>query len=310
MADYTLANVRKLTKGVKTIFNDAMSAPKKEYLDVATEVNTNSHTVDYSWLGDLPTMREWIDERVFKKLKDYVYTIAKKDWEASIYVMRDDFLFDNLAIVKPKVQQLAHSTIRHYNRLVFGLIPLNGTCFDGQPFFGTHTLGNTEYKNITDAPLAEDSLFAGIEFMQSINDTEGNPLDISPNLLMVAPDIFKVAKKLVGSAQIDGSDNIAHKVVELKVVKQMEPGSWCLIDNTQPLKPFLLQITKKGEIEEDTSDMFKTKRINYGIDTMDNVGYGFWQMAYFSSGKKGSKKTANPKSTTANPKATTAATGA
>ncbi len=284
MADYTLENVRRLTKGVKKIFDTAMKAPKKDYLDVATEVNTKSHTVDYSWLGDLPAMREWIDARVFKKLKDYVYTIAKKDWEASIYVMRDDFLFDNLAIVKPKVQQLAHSSIRHYNSLVFGLIPLNGTCFDGQPFFGTHTMGDTEYTNVTDAPLSEESLFEAIQFMQSIKDSEGNPLDISPSLLLVAPDLYKVAKKLIGSKQIDGSDNVAENIVKLKVVKQMVPGTWCLIDNTQPLKPFLLQITKEGKVEEDTTDMFKKKRVNYGIDTMNNVGYGFWQMAYFSSG--------------------------
>jgi phage major head subunit gpT-like protein len=45
-----------------------------------------------------------------------------------------------------------------------------------------------------------------------------------------------------------------------------------------------LQITKEGKIEEDRSKMFDGKKILYGIDTMDNAGYGFWQMAYYSDG--------------------------
>jgi len=283
--DFDLTNVQKLTKGIKKLFNTGMKkTPKKEYLDIASEVNTKSHTVDYTWLGELPSMREWIDDRVFKVLKDYVYTISKKDWEATITVKRDDFLFDNLGIVKIKIKQLIHSITNHYNKLVFSLIPLNGICFDGQPFFGTHTLGATDYDNLTDAPLSEEALFAAIAFMQSINDAEGEPLGIEPSLLCIAPDLLKTAKTILGSKVIEGSDNIALNLVKLKVVRQMAAGTWCLLDTTQPLKPFILQITKEGKIEEDASDMFKTKKVHYGVDTMDNAGYGFWQMAYFSSG--------------------------
>ena len=285
MATFDLANVKQLTKGVKKLFNTGIkNSPKKEYLDIASEVNTKSHTVDYAWLGELPAMREWIDARVFKNLKDYVYTLSKKDWEATISVKRDDFIFDNLGIVKIKIKQLIHSITNHYNKMVFSLIPLNGICFDGQPFFGTHTLGTTEYTNITDAPLSEDALFAAIAFMQGINDAEGETLGIEPSLLCIAPDLLKTAKTILGSKVIDGSDNVALNLVKLKVVRQMAAGSWCLLDTKQPLKPFILQITKEGKIEEDASDMFKTKTVHYGVDTMDNAGYGFWQMAYFSSG--------------------------
>lgn len=286
--DFSLANVKKLTKGISKIFNKGMKdEAKKEYLDIASEVNTKSHTVDYTWLGELPSMREWIDERVFKALKDYVYTISKKDWEASISVKRDDFIFDNLGIVKVKINQLIHSITKHYNSMVFGLIPLNGVCFDGKKFFDTHMLGDKEYTNITDAKLTEDALFAAIAFMQGIEDAEGETLGIEPSLLCVSPDLLKTAKKILGSKVIEGSDNVAMDMVKLKVVRQMTTGTWCLLDTTQPLKPFILQITKVGKLEEDSKDMFAKKKVYYGVDTMDNAGYGFWQMAYFSSGDAG-----------------------
>jgi len=282
--DFDLENVKKLTKKVKETYNKAMSSPKKDYLEIATEVNTKSHTVDYAWLGELPAMREWIDERVFKKLKDYVYTISKKDWESTISVKRDDFLFDTLNLVKTKVLQMAHAVIGHYNKMVFGLIPLNGICFDGQPFFGDHELGDVTYRNITDAPLTEEALFAVVQSMQTIKDAEGESLDITPDLVLVAPDLFKTIKKILTSKQIDGSDNVAEGLLRYKVVRQMDAGTWCVLDTTKPLKPFVLQITKVGKVEEDTSDMFKKRMVHYGVDTMDNAGYGFWQMAFFSSG--------------------------
>jgi len=284
MANFDLANVRQLTKGVNLLFGQAMKQVQKDYLDIATEVNTKSHTVDYTWLGELPAMREWIGLRNFKTLKDYVYTIAKRDWEATISVKRDDFLFDNLGVVKIKIPQLVHSINAHYNNLVFGLIKLNGLAFDGVNFFGTHTLGATSYTNLGTKKLSETALFDAVNFMQGIKDAEGEALDVTPSLLLIAPDLLKAAKTILGSKQISGSDNAAEGLVKYKVVRQMDPGTWCLIDNTKPLKPFLLQITKAGKVEEDATDMFKTKTVHYGVDTMDNAGYGFWQMAYFSDG--------------------------
>jgi len=287
MADFDLANVNKLTKQVKNTFNLAMKDPKKDYLEVATVVPTKSHTVDYAWLGELPAMRPWIDGRHLATLKDYIYTISKIDWETSISVKRDDFLFDTLSLVKTKVLQMVGAVTKHYNKTVFSLIKTNGICFDGQPFFSEHAIGDQKYRNITTAPLTEAALFSVVEAMQTIKDAEGESLDVEPSLICVAPDLFKTIKTILGSKQISGSDNVAEGLLKYKVVRQMDAGTWCVLDTTQALKPFILQITtagKSGTIQEDTKDMFENKRVKYGIDTMDNAGYGFWQMAYFSTG--------------------------
>ena len=284
MADFDLPNVNALTRAVRKDFAAIANMPSKDYLDIATEVRTNSHTVDYAWLGELPMMREWIDARDFKTLKDYQYTISKKDWEASIAVKRDDFLFDNLGIVKPKIQQLAYAQIEHYNSLVFGLINTNGVCYDGKKMFDTHRIGSTYYTNKTDAPLSEDALWSAMEFMRAIKDEQGRALKVKPSMLLVAPDLERTANQILGRKVINGSDNVSLNIVKLKVVDEMASGTWCLIDNTKPLKPFILQITKVGELEENTYKMFDNKQIRYGIDSMDNAGYGFWQLAYFSDG--------------------------
>jgi len=284
--NFDLANVAKLTKGVKVLFSKGIkTAVKKDYLDIASEVNTKSHTVDYVWLGNVPGMKHWVAGRQKKKLKDHTYPIAKKDFETSIEVMRDDFVFDNLGIVKLKISQLIHSVTKHYNSLVLGLIKQNGTCFDGKAFFAIdHEVGTDTYSNLTDAQLTEDALFDIIAKMQGIKDEHGEALGIMPTMLLVSPDLLKIAKTILGAKTINGSDNIAQNLLTLKVVQQMDAGTWCVLDTSQPLKPFILQITKVGKLEADTSKMFDEKKVFYGVDTMDNAGYGYWQMAFFSNG--------------------------
>ncbi|MBL4774483.1 MAG: Mu-like prophage major head subunit gpT family protein [Mariprofundus sp.] len=288
MANFDLPNIAKLTKGVKLIFNGLQKAPNKKYLDIATEVNTKSHTVDYAWLNNLPAMKKWIGLRNRKRLKDNTYAIVKEDWEATIEVTRDDFLFDRLGLVKTQVQQLNHAVIKHYNKLVHSLISLNGVCFDGQPFFGPHTVGLAAnaviYDNMGTAKLTEAALFDIIAFMQSIKDEEGEELEIEPTILLIAPNLLKQAKTILGAKTIAGTDNIALNMLEMRVVQSMPANAWCVLDTSQPLKPFILQITKPGKIEVDSSKMFDEKLISYGIDTMDNAGYGFWQMAFYSDG--------------------------
>lgn len=284
MADFDLPNIAKLTRGVSKIFNDLQSAPEAEYKTIATVNVTKSHTVDYAWLGDVPKMSEWIDARSKAGLKDYTYAIAKKDWEASITVKRDDFVFDNLNLVKPKIQQLSHAVIEHYNDLVYSLIPTNGVCYDGQPFFGEHAIGKVKYSNKTTAKLTTDALFAAITAMTTIKTENGKRMKIKPNLLLIAPNLLQTAKTILGAKTIEGTDNIAANLLELKVVHDLPTNAWCVLDTTQPLKPFILQISKTAKLEADTSKMFDEKQVYYGVDTMDNAGYGFWQMAYYSDG--------------------------
>ena len=283
MPNFDLANIRALTGQVKKTF-DGLKAPKQAYEDIATVVKTKSHTVNYAWLSTVPSMKEWLGARDEKSLADRTYHIVKRDWEATISVMRDDFLFDNLGIVKPKVQQLHHSVVKHYNSMVHALITDNGVCFDGQPFFGEHDVAGTTYDNSGTSPLSEDALFAVIGMMSAIKDEQSEVLGIEPNRLLISPNLLKTAKTILGSKVIGGSDNIAHNLLELQVIPSMADDSWCVLDTSQPLKPFILQITKDGKVEEDTSKMFSEKRVIYGVDTMDSAGYGFWQMAFFSDG--------------------------
>ena len=279
-------NVTNLTKGVKKIFNDAFKGAPKDYEKYATVVTTKNHTVDYAWLGDFPSMKEWVNDRDLKDLEAHKYTLSKKDWEASVTVTRDDILFDNLGFVKPRVTDLAHLPIKHYNGYIGKLIKTNGNCYDGKKFFAADHLikEGTTASNKTDLPLNSDNLMTVYSAMMDRKDANDETYGIKPTTLYIAANLLATAMKILNSSEIDGSTNITKGLVEYVVLPEMAAGTWCLADNSRPLKPFVIQITKKAEVDSDDSEMFKSKKVHYGIDTMDNAGYTFWQMAYFSDG--------------------------
>lgn len=280
-------NVANLTKSVKKIFNDTFKQTEKKYEAHATVVKTKNHTVDYAWLSDFPSMKEWVNERDLKNLEAHKYTLSKKDYEASVTVTRDDILFDNLGFVKPRVTDLAHVPIRHYNAYIGKLISTNGNCFDGKKFFANnHKVGDQMCSNSTNLPFNAENLNTIYDEMIERKDENKNSYGITPTIVYIASNLRAKAVKVLESTVIDGSTNTTKGLVKYEVLPELAAGEWCLADNSRPLKPFVIQITKDAEIDSDDSEMFKSKKIHYGIDTMDNAGYTFWQLAYFSTGKE------------------------
>ncbi|ODS24175.1 hypothetical protein AB835_04665 [Candidatus Endobugula sertula] len=284
--DYTLENIKTLDRGVNKLFSSAIDdSSNKEYEEIATVVTSKARIQSYAWLGDIPSMKEWVDERQKAKLEDYKYDIEKKDWETSFYVTRDDFMFDGLGIVATKVETLNHAVNDHYNEIVGELITANGDCFDGQPFFGEHELGEFVYNNTSGYKLTKDNFFAVARKMKGIKKTNGKTMRVKQTLVLHALDLEQQADVIFKSALVDGSTNESYGKVKTKVMDDMAPGTWCVIDNSRPVKPFILQITKKAEkVDRLTQNPLEGKKIYYGIDTMDNAGYGFWQLAHFCDG--------------------------
>lgn len=278
-------NLLALDKGVKKTYNDALKNTKEYYKELATVVKTKNHSVTYSWLEDFPSMKEWIGDRDLKDLTAHTYTISKKDWESSVTITRDDILFDNLGLVTPRVQSLAHTVNQHFNKYIGTLIVSNDVCYDGKTFFNAaHSIGDGAASNTTDLPLSDVNLMTVYSSMLNLKNENNEPYDIEPTTLYIAPNLLATAMKILNSDTIEGTSNITKGLVKYKVIPTMADNSWCLVDNSKPIKPFVIQITKEAKIEKDDSDMFKAKKMHYGVDTMDNAGYTFWQLAYFSDG--------------------------
>jgi phage major head subunit gpT-like protein len=282
-------NLRAAARGFRALFYEALEGVKTPYDLLAMVVDSTSPEETYSWLASLPRMREWVGDRVIHALAAAGFTIKNKDWEATIEVDRNDIIFDKLNLVRPRIQQLALAAAEHYLDLIVDLL-VNGfdqLCYDGQYFFDTDHIGGS---NRTTAALSAASYQEGYAAMASLTDENGKSLNVIPTHLVYPPQLRATALQILEAEQINGTTNINRNSAQPLMLPQLaaHPTKWFLLDLSKPIKPFILQVVKKVDFVgfEDPTDevVFMKKKFLYGIDSIDNAGYGLWQLAYGSTG--------------------------
>lgn len=285
---------------IKTIFNNAFAAAPSTWQKIAMEVPSTSGSNDYKWLSAFPKMRRWIGAKVVKNLKGYKYVVENEDFEATVEVDRNDIDDDNLGIYAPQAQMAGYSAAQLPDELVYEAVNGGFTklCFDGQYFIDTdHPVGDTVVSNKGTAALsnatqaaAKASYGAARTAMKKFKDDEGRPLNVTPNILLVGPALEDVAKMLLTNQKLaDDTPNPYVGTAELVVDARIESDTaWFLLDTTKPIKPFLYQPRKKpvfvSQVNLESDDVFNLKKLKFGAEARAAAGYGFWQLAYGSTG--------------------------
>ena len=289
------SNLHGLTTGFSAAFNKALSEVSPDYKDIATVTSSSTATNNYAWLGQIPGMKEWIGDREVQHISEYGYTIKNKSFERTIGINRDAIEDDQYGIYTPMFSMMGQEAGEHYNDLVFEMLTKGFTekCYDEKTFFATdHVSGEKTFSNTSTAALSTESFLAARQAMMSITGDKNKPLKLVPDLLVVSPKNEMVAKKILEASLIDGTTNITQNLAKIKVASELSgdnEDAWFLLCTKKFLKPIILQIRKKIKFDMLTKDtdlnVFLQKEYLYGCDCRDNAGFGFWQMAYGSTGK-------------------------
>ncbi len=144
------ANLQGIYKSFSTIFNQALDTAKAMWDLVAMPTPSTGASVDYKWLGEFPTMKEWVGDRVIKNLSAFHYEIINKAFESTIEVDRDNIRDDQIGVYTPMIQGLAQAAKSHPDILIFALMAagFSTPCYDGQYFFDTdHPVGDGSVSN-------------------------------------------------------------------------------------------------------------------------------------------------------------------
>jgi phage major head subunit gpT-like protein len=139
MAIITPALITSLRTGFSKSFQDALTATPTDWAKVATRVPSSSASNTYGWLGQFPTLREWVGDRVAKDMAAQAYAVTNKLYEGTVSVKRTDIEDDNVGIYTPLFAEMGRSAATHPDQLVFNLLKTAHatTCYDGQNFFDT-----------------------------------------------------------------------------------------------------------------------------------------------------------------------------
>ena len=127
-------------------FKEGLGTAASQWDRIAMTVPSQTAANVYPWLGKLPSMREWVGDRVIENLALHDYTIKNLPFELTVGVRRSDIEDDQYGMYEPMFRDLGAQAGIHPNQLVFKALA-NGhqqACFDGKNFFATdHPVGET-----------------------------------------------------------------------------------------------------------------------------------------------------------------------
>ena len=288
------ASIRSMSIGYSVIFNKALSTTPVTYQQIATVVPSSTSDQSYNWLGQMPEMRKWIGEREIQNISAYDYTIKNEPWEMTVGVPRSDVEDDTYGVYNPMFQNLGECAARHPNQLCYGAL-MNGftaLCYDKKPFFSEkHEVAKKNVSNKGTKRLSLESYKEGRTAIMSLTGDKGKSLGLVPDLLVVSPADEETGRQILEAEFINGSSNVYKGTAKLLVEPELasKPHQWYLLCTNRSIKPIIYQERKKIKLISKTSDnddnVFMSDRYLYGADGRNNVGYGFWQMAYGSTGE-------------------------
>lgn len=265
----------------------------KDVMPFILETSSDGPDEEYGWLGNAPSMSEWLDERKVKALNEFEYKIPNKSYEGTIGVDRDSWDDDRMGAVQTRVNELARKARIHPRKLFIEVLKNGETdlCYDGQPFFSaSHEEGKSGIQTnlyvgtgVTLAQLKAD--YEGAEtVMLSYKDDTGEPYNEGEIQVGVVchPTLKAKFIELNTSKQINSSDNSMRGVIkQLTYSSRLDDvNDWYLSDISPGLKPVIKQLRKAVEFEElgkGSTGHFMSKKMYFGVDYRVGFGYGSWQ---------------------------------
>jgi len=292
-----ISNALLLEKGLRAEFLKAFSNGENpaDVMPIIMETVSTSDSEKYGWMGEVPQMREWLDERQLSGLKDFDYSIPNRDYEATLKVNKNVMEDDQLGATKIRIRDLAGRALTHPRQLLFDQLALGTTDlgYDGVPFFSaSHAESGTAQDNIvagtsvgpyTTAQFKADFISARAR-MRGFKDDQDQPRNEGElSLLVVAPVGMEGIVDEVLLANEIGSTTNTLKGAAKKLISSRLPSDedWYLFDTSGEIKPFVFQ--KRSPItfesQEKGERAFMRKELLFGVDYRVGFGFGVWYKA-------------------------------
>ena len=282
---------------------------------LATPVDSDRELEEYKWLGQVPTMREWIGGRQEVNLNKFSLEIRNKRFESTLPLTKNDRRRDKTNQLAVRTGDLAQRAATFPNSLVSTLAQdgeagNSGLAYDGQFFYDTdhdesgtdqtNDLTNTEVPSadVSDAgaPTATEAaniIVETIGHMKSFTDDQGEPMnqDAMSFIIMVSKSTYWAAFQNA-LAQNNLASAVTNPVLGLQAVGM----NFSVILNTRltaaneinvfrtdsRLLPFILQEEEAVQaqmIGAGSEEEFKNDRWLFGVTWRGNAGYGDWRKA-------------------------------
>lgn len=254
---------------------------------IITMVPSNSASEKYAWLGDFPSVVEWVGDRVAGMISNYDYTIKNKDWVSAIGIHENELSDDQSGMILPRVQMMAQVLAEYAMELIANLL-INGTtnlAYDGIAFFsnasGVRTIDNLlAGTGITLAQIKADISSARAAMMRFTGDNTTKYLGLMMDTIVCPPELEATFIEAVTSPSFivtgeGGTTNPNQKWIKniIALPELTDTTDWYGLCTGYPLRPFTYQERQAPRPQMDETERKRNKKIIFQADSRGNAGY-------------------------------------
>lgn len=287
-------------RGLTGKFVKAVQAATPFYPTVCNIMPSQGADENYGMLGDMPGVREWLGDRLFKELRAGTYSIVNKEWESSLLIKKNDIADDRIGLYPTLMENLAAEAAYHPDELFFQALIAgeSSVCIDGQYFYDTdHAWGDSGTQSNLKTYNAQDhTAVTATEFlaayhqarsaMVKFKNDQGKLLNRpvigrqSQLLCLVPPELELAATTAFTSEIIGNATNVV--LDKPRVVASAHLTSavkWHLFNLQGTLKPFIFQARRPLGWSTKGADDREFKDVKFMTDARYNMGYCAWWTA-------------------------------
>jgi phage major head subunit gpT-like protein len=302
----TTATAATALRDLTVKFDRAVRAATPFYPRIATVVQSEGAEEKYGWLGDMPGVREWVGDRIFKDLRAATFEIVNKHWESSLKVSKTDIADARMLKYGMLIDALAAEASYHPDELLFALFAAGESTvgFDGQFFFDTdHAWGDSgsqsndltyaaatgttptvaEFRAAYNAAYAAMLAFKGDNGKSFFRPSQGAQV-ISP-LVLVGPTLYPIAEQaLKATFDSDGNPVLVLGAPEVIPITYLTDATKFYVVNTNAaLKPFVFQEREPLSRQVKNMDDLEFKDAKFMTEARYNAGYLAWWNAVLTT---------------------------
>lgn len=283
--DINRANLQIFFQDLEVRFNKGFNAVREMtiFQTIAMIIPSTSASSVHAWLDQIPSMREWLGDRIAKNIRSDSLTVINRLFEATIPIPRVDIDDDTHGIYGNLAESMGEAAGALPDQIIVEVVTGNPNWADGAPFFGTsRTYAGNVILNATANNLDEAEFEIAYETMQSYLGQGDDPLNVRPITLTVGPTNRKTAfditenqnRAIVAS---DGTsfvhaENRNKGLVDHKVSSRLvgaNANAWLLSGELSGIKGIAWQERNKAEfqnsrISDDSDHVFEFDEFQFG----------------------------------------------
>jgi phage major head subunit gpT-like protein len=274
------------------VFDMKLKQSAIQYPEVATVVPGVSERVEFKWLSESPTMKRWVGDRQFARIRGESHVLRTEWWSNGLEVDWDDANSNAGGMISVRIGRLAAMAARRLDSEVFdylnnGFTAARGFTYDGQFAFDVdHTsAGNgtgLAQTNLQTGALNSVNYNAALEKMLNFTDGEGEPLEenMIKQLIVGVANQLPARTLLAAQYGAGGATNIDVGMSKW-IVNQRVTGTKWFVQNTADIRAVIIGIEIDPEFAaiEGANELpgFMGRKNLYGAHTKFGLCYGFWQ---------------------------------